>query len=238
MLAGHEILKFDGFKGVFEALMDTVAVEEIVNLYVDGRLYAVFHCTPLKVEELAVGRLLTEGLIEDAGEVLEVKVSGKNVYVKLSGGRALDYMGKPTLTAALCEGFLPPQILKRLQRLRSVDLKFSAETIFKAVEVLNSRAVAFKASGGTHAAALIDEDGDIVSFAEDIGRHNAVDKVIGEAAIRGLDFSRLILASTGRLASEIVVKAALIGVPVIVSISAPTSMGIKVAETFGLTLVG
>lgn len=238
MLIEREVLRFNGFKWGFNALRDVVAVEEIMKLHVNGRFFATLHCSPCKVEELAVGLLLTEGLIEDVKDLLEVRVSEKSIYVRLSTESPPSLTEKPILAAAFCEEALPQRTLRILQRLKSTDLKFSAEVIFKTVEILDSKATVFRASGGTHAAALINESGEVIAFAEDIGRHNAVDKVIGEAAIKGADFIRLILALTGRLSSEIVVKAAQVGVPVIVSLSAPTSMGIKIAENLGLTLIG
>jgi len=77
-----------------------------------------------------------------------------------------------------------------------------------------------------------------LAFSEDIGRHNAIDKVVGRAALRGVNFRRPLLASTGRLAAEMVVKAANVGIPVIVSLAAPTDKGMNVAEMVGLTLIG
>jgi len=233
-----EILRFDSSRGTFKALRDLVAIEDIVSLYVNDNLYTTFHCTPFKIEDLALGRLITDGLIEGVREVLEVRVSGRDVYVSLLGVKAANIMEKPRLIAAILRGAPPERILRLSQRIKSNDLKFSADAIFKAANVLNTLAKVFRASGGTHAAALISDNCEAVAFAEDIGRHNAVDKVVGEAAAKGVDFCRLILASTGRLTSEIVLKAAWIGVPVIVSLSAPTSMGIKLAEALGLTLVG
>lgn len=239
LLIEYEILKFNQITGDFEVLRDTVAIEDIVNLYINGSLYAIFHCLPSQIKELIIGHLLTGNIIESVNDILEMEFSGKNVYVKLSEEKDLNTLGKPMFIATFCSGgILQPHTLKAAQKLRFNKVRFSAEAILKAVGMLNSRSSVFRASGGTHAALLIDERNEIVAFAEDIGRHNAIDKVIGEAAIKNVDFNRLILASTGRLSSEIVVKAIQIGIPILVSLSAPTSMGVRIAKAFGLTLIG
>jgi FdhD protein len=239
MLSEHEVLRFCQLKGDFYALKDIIAVEEITKLYIDGKLYAVFHHSPLQIKELVTGYLLTEGIISGIRDISKIEFSGKNVHVELSK-RPLKFPEKHKLITTFCldNNMLQPYLLKAAQKLRLNRIKFSAEIILKSVDALNSKASIFKASGGTHAAALIDENGELIAFAEDIGRHNAIDKVIGEAAMKGMDFSRMLLASTGRLTSEIVIKAIQIGIPVLISLSAPTDMGIKIAKSFSLTLIG
>lgn len=239
MLIEHEVLRFDQFKGDFESLRDNVAIEEITKLHVNGGLYAVFHNLPSRVKELIVGYLLTEGLIEGVEDILEMKFSGRDVYVRLSEDKCFNAPDKNQLITSFCDGEVAsPSIFKVAQKLRFNDVRFSVRVIFKSVEILNFRASIFRSSGGTHSAVLMDGDCEIISFAEDIGRHNAIDKVIGEAAIKGADFSKLLLASTGRLTSEVVIKAVQVGIPVLVSLSAPTSMGLRIAETSNLTLIG
>jgi FdhD protein len=95
----------------------------------------------------------------------------------------------------------------------------------------------YHATGGVHSAALANEDGLVVER-EDIGRHNAVDKVVGFGLLHGLDFSRLALLATGRLSSEMVWKAAIAGVPIVASLSVPSTLARDLAEAAGLTLVG
>jgi FdhD protein len=96
----------------------------------------------------------------------------------------------------------------------------------------------FRRTGGTHAAAICGIDGSFLTFAEDVGRHNAVDKVIGMAALNDIDFGRCFLALSGRLSSEIVLKAARVGLPIVASLAAAIDSGIKIADEVNLTLVG
>lgn len=238
MLVNYEVLRFNGLRGGLEALKDVVAVEDMINLYINGKLYTVLHCTPSQIRELVIGRLLTDGIISKLDDILEFNFYENDAHVRLSEERLQSVLDKPAIIAAICAGSMPPHTLGAPRRMRPLHVQFGVGAILKAVEALNFRSAIFRASGGTHAAALVDEGGEVVAFAEDVGRHNAADKVIGEAATKGLDFDNLILASTGRLTSEMVIKAALIMVPVMVSLSAPTSMGIKIAEAFGLTLIG
>jgi len=94
----------------------------------------------------------------------------------------------------------------------------------------------FRATGGTHSAAIF-EDGKLVAFAEDVGRRNAVNKVIGIAALRKINFSRSVLVSSGRQAADMVLKAARVGIPIITSIAAPLYSGVEVAKKTGITLI-
>ncbi|MEM2886782.1 MAG: formate dehydrogenase accessory sulfurtransferase FdhD [Candidatus Bathyarchaeia archaeon] len=239
MLIEHEILRFNQTKMDFEVLKDVIAVEAIINLYINNNLCVTFHCLPLQIKELIIGYLLTNGIIDDIRDILEIRFSEKNAYVKLSEEKFFNFFKKPTLISIFYSSeSIPSHILEVIQKIRFNKIIFSIETILKAVDILNSKSSIFKVSGGTHAATLIDEECRVVAFAEDIGRHNAIDKAIGEAAMKNLDFSKLLLASTGRLSSEIVIKAVQMKIPILVSLSAPTSMGVKIAETFGLTLIG
>jgi FdhD protein len=239
MLSECKVLRFNQLEGDFDALKDVVVVEEITNLYINDNLYEVLHYLPSKKKELLIGHLLTEGIINGLNDICKIEFLENNIYVKLSEEKTFNVLIKPETTTTFCSGnMLPPYMLKAAQKLKLNRMKFSAEVVLKAINMLNLNASIFRASGGTHAAALIDESGEIMAFAEDIGRHNAVDKVVGEAAIKNVDFSKALLASTGRLTSEIVIKAIRMGIPVLVSLSAPTDMGIKIAEVFGLTLIG
>lgn len=239
VLIEHEILRFNQTKMDFEVLKDVIVVEAIINLYINNNLHVIFHCLPSQIKELVIGYLLTNGIIDNIKDILEINISEKNVYVKLSEEKFFNLFKKPTLLSIFYNSkSIPSHILEVIQKIKFNNIIFNIETILKAVNILNSKSSIFKVSGGTHAATLIDEKCRVVAFAEDIGRHNAIDKAVGEAAMKNLDFSKLLLASTGRLSSEIVIKAVQMKIPLLVSLSAPTSMGIKIAETFGLTLIG
>jgi FdhD protein len=220
------IIKVDLKKNLTEQVEDEIAVEERIKLYVNGRLYTVFSCSPKKVKELIVGRLLTDGKIRGPDEIAELKTSSGKAYVKLVKGK----MPRPPDASVSRKD----EMLKAKQYASRLNPKI----ILRSIEALNHKALIYKRTGGTHAAALFDKKGKMLVFSEDIGRHNAVDKVLGEASLMGIHYANVLLASTGRPTSEIVSKAAQVGVQVIVSVSAPTDKGVKIAEEKGLTLIG
>ena len=113
-----------------------------------------------------------------------------------------------------------------------------AEVVFNSVNQLNFKAELFRLTGGVHAAAIYRADGSLVALAEDVGRHNAVDKVIGMAALNKTDFGECFLASSGRLSGDIVFKAAKVGLPIVASLATALDSGIDMAELAHLTLAG
>ena len=225
-----------------ERVKDEVVVEDQVELYVNDILHAVFTCSPYEIRELVVGHLLTDGTIRNTEEVTSLEISKGSAHVHLAKKHALPSQKKPRLISTSCvSGTLkiPPHLLIRAQKAKSdASFRLRSQTIFEAAKTLNSKASIFRRTGGTHACALFDENRRVLSFSEDIGRHNAVDKVIGRAALEGGSFARTMLAITGRITFEMAVKAATMAIPVIVSISAPTDKAVKTAEMFGLTLIG
>lgn len=238
----HEILRVNLGKEPAERLKDEVIIEDRMELYVNDKHYATFSFSPSKIKELAVGHLLAEGIIDKPEDIVGLKLSKGRVSVRLTEKPKPWFQGKPQTILTACGGGalrIPPALLMRARRTKDASsFRLKPQTIFKAVETLNSQACIFRRTGGTHASALLDENGIVIAFSEDVGRHNAIDKVIGEAALNGVDFGKTLLASTGRLTFEMAVKAGFVGIPVIVSISAPTDKGIKIAEAFGLTLIG
>ena len=119
-----------------------------------------------------------------------------------------------------------------------ITLTVTANILSKSVKQLNFIADEFRKTGGVHVAALYSTDGKLVALAEDVGRHNAVDKVIGAAAIKNIDFTKLFLALSGRLTGDIVLKAARTQIPIIASLSAAISSGIETAKLTKITLIG
>jgi len=124
-----------------------------------------------------------------------------------------------------------------LKKSRS-KLTLKTVTLIEAVRRLNRISETFRKTGGVHIAVLFDKEGQLIDYGEDVGRHNAVDKVIGAGAMRKVAFNSCFLVSSGRLTGDVVLKAARVGIPILASISAPISSGIEVAERANLTLIG
>jgi FdhD protein len=216
------ILKVNLEKDIIEHVEDEVASEQYLKLNVNNKPFATFICSPTKTKELVVGNLLTQGIISRPEEIKRLQIQKEKANVRLER-----------------ETMVHLHVKKKTKRPEaSQDFIINPEIILNVVSVLDMKAVVYRKTGGTHAAALLNDKGDVLVFSEDISRHNAVDKVIGEAILKHLNLKNTILASTGRLSSEIVMKAAKVGIQVIVSVASPTDKGIDVAEREGLTLIG
>lgn len=214
---------------------DVVAKDVPVCLFVNGEPYRTLIVSPGMVEELAVGHLYIEGVISSLEDVVELAVKPNRVDVTLD--KEIDPLETQMatyrlLTTACGDASSGGSSLQRI----SPGVGFDPSLIRTLVKALNDRSSVFKATGGTHSALLHSESTNF--FAEDVGRHNALDKVIGAGLMKGVDFSGCVLGSSGRLAGEMVLKAARAGIPVIFSVSAPLLSGIRVAEEAGITLIG
>jgi len=216
------VKRVDLGKGTVEQVEDEVVSEKSICLYVDNKPFTTFTCSPTKTKELVIGNLLTQGIISRLEEIKHLQIQKGKVNVKLQ--RDIKTL---------------PRILRKPEKKEaSQDFILNPETILNAAKVLDVKAAIFRRTGGTHAAALLDVKGEVLVFSEDISRHNAVDKVIGEAALKRINLAKTLLASTGRVSSEIVTKAANANIPAIVSLASPTDKGIDAAERTGLTLIG
>ena len=218
---------------------DLVAVEEPLEIRIGGAPVAVTMRTPGHDEELALGFCLSEGLRPLAARVpgdlaantIEVEAPGadlgglqRSFYTSSSCG----VCGKGALEAVAVEA----------PRLES-DLRVEAALVAELPDRLRAAQAAFEATGGLHATGLFAADGELVCVREDVGRHNALDKVVGRAFLDGLlPLSRAILCVSGRLSFELVQKAAVAGCPLLVAVGAPSSLAVELAADRGITLCG
>jgi len=224
--------------GSAETLEDSVACDVAVCVFVDGEFYRTLVASPRMTEELVTGHLFTEAVVSSPAEITMLSVQQGRVDVSLRHPVDLSevLMGKTQLITTACDASreIRPGSIGRVGRVEDLD----ATLIRGVVAELNRLSSVFRETGGTHSA-LIHLVGDgVVAFAEDVGRHNALDKVIGRCLMDGVDLSRCVLASSGRLAGEMVLKAATAGIPVVCSVSAPLASGIRVAKEAGIRLAG
>jgi FdhD protein len=219
---------------------DELAVEEPLEIRVNGEPVAVTMRTPGHDEELALGFLRSEGIparearpTDDlAANVIEVVVEEdfaldrlrRNFYTSSSCG----VCGKGALEAVAVEA---PVVTS--------DLTISADAVAAMPDRLRQSQTAFAATGGLHATGLFDGNGTLLCAREDVGRHNAMDKVVGWAFQQGLlPLARHVLCVSGRLSFELVQKAAVAGCPIMVAVGAPSSLAVELARDRGLTLCG
>jgi len=238
-----EIVKVDVSAKKAQALTDFVAEEKPLHIFLNRTHYATIFCSPSNLKELAVGHLLSEGVVKSIGDIEEIIFKAKDVcHVKLKPNIDLEKrlkLSRPfsRIILSACGSPSPYQYSGRLPKIEST-LKVKADVILSCVNRLNSFAETFRKTGGVHVAAIYKSDGNIVNFAEDVGRHNAVDKVIGIGALNKIDFSECLLALSGRLTSDIVLKAAKVSMPIVASLAAAIDSGIAVAKDVDLTLIG
>jgi len=231
-----------------EQKTDYVAEERPLHLFLNQTHYVTILCFPTLMRELAVGYLLSEGLLTSVDEISEITFRrAGECQVRLKSGvdankriAASQPFSRLVLTACGSPDYWP--LSKLVDRLGLHKLPFNfkvrATVISESVKNLNALAEAFRRTGGVHIAALYSAYGDLIACAEDVGRHNAVDKVIGVCALKKFDLSRYFLASSGRLTGDIVLKAARMRIPIVASLAAAVNSGIEVARQTRVTLIG
>jgi len=232
--------RFDLRQGAVREVEDEVAVDEAVCIFVNDEYYRTLIASPTMKKELVVGHLIGEGVIGSINEVQGIEIKPPKVYVDLSSDVDLDFLNRIRLDliTTACGSLTTPLRNNQLRTLKvSSNVRIEAEKIRSMVSELNRRSGLFRRTGGTHSAMLCSLDGSVLAFAEDVGRHNAVDKVVGAGALGGFDMSRCMLVCSGRQSSEIVLKAARSGVPAIASIAGPLESGIRIADAAGITLI-
>jgi len=239
-----DILKLDLSTGKSEKKVDCVAEEKPLYLFVNNIFWATILCSPTDLKELAVGHMLSEGILKSTEEIEEVVLKEKenSCQVKLKSGINVEDRVKLSRLQArvipsACGSGSPHQYTGKIPRVES-NLKVKAKTIFDSVNQLNFKAEGFRKTGGLHVAAIYKSDGSPIALAEDVGRHNAVDKVIGMSALKGASFDECFLALSGRMSGDVVFKAANVGLPIVASLAAALSSGIDLAEKANVTLAG
>lgn len=237
--------------GGHECVTDEVTIEEPLEIRIGSDPLAVTMRTPGNDEELAAGFLLSEGIVRTSidlkeiahctlpaslGNILNVTLASTAKFTPAAAHR----FGTISTSCGLCgktsiefirQKFPPIDLSSRLQ--------IAEATLLELPERLRSAQGNFARTGGIHAAAIFDLEGDLLFAREDIGRHNAVDKVIGRAFLDGLlPLSRRLLLVSGRSSLEIVQKALAAGIPIVAAVSAPSSLAVNFARECGQTLIG
>lgn len=240
MFENIKIKRFETQCGL-KPLEDKVVTEVPLTIIINDEELATLLCSPAKLKELAVGYLIAEGFIASADDIVSSDLNDKTTTIRIKTKNPInktDLDKKRIITSGCGRGqtFYNYRDFSNCQPIES-NLKVSAKDILGLVAEFQKKSETFKETGGVHSAALCDGQ-KIIAFSEDIGRHNAVDKIIGEVILRGENPKDKFLLTSGRISSEILIKAARLSVPLIVSRSAPTNMAVSIAKQLNLTLVG
>jgi FdhD protein len=239
-----KILKVMNASG--KVLADEVAREAPLTLFVNDIELVTLLCSPIDCKDLAVGFLYSEGVISAFEDIYRLSINDAKgiVWVTLKDGVAFsktDFHRGRAVTSGCARGQTFAHLMEKLDIPPiNTHTTFTADQILEMVHRLQSAggdSSLFMRTGCVHVAVLVDA-GRVVAYREDIGRHNAVDKVVGHCVIHGIDCSDKAIMVTGRLSSEMVTKAARLGIPLVISRTAPTSSALRIADEAGMTLVG
>jgi FdhD protein len=223
-----------------EAVNANVVREYPLTIVLNNREMVTLLCYPKDLKHLAVGFLASEGFIESAQDVRDVLVDEVRGVVRVATTREVDddpdVIFKRVISTGCGRGisFYSPshEGSLKVESAQTVD----SERIASLIKEFQQRSDIYKDTHGVHSAALCDAGGLLV-FAEDIGRHNAIDKVFGRCLMEGIETRDKIILTSGRVTSEILHKVARRDVPVLVSISAPTNLGVDISDALGITMV-
>ncbi len=238
---------------------DYLVLEEPLEILVNGELISITMRTPGNDDVLAIGFLFSEGIIKSLKDIKKLEDNCKsgnscnllNVYLPINNGKKnskqIKKLRRGTLTSASC-GVCGRQSIDDMLGIcekQKIDSTFPKEIIAQSTEILSDQQINFSHTGGCHGSAILNRNGEVLSSFEDVGRHNAVDKTIGDLIMQGLISrppskelikSQSLLVVSGRLSFDIVQKCAVASIPLICSVSAPSSLAVDLANEVGITI--
>jgi FdhD protein len=208
------------------------AVEETFELYVNNARISSILATPALIEQLAVGYLVCEGIVNAYSDITEISIDDQNrIFATIVGNEDFELWFEIRSSGCIGVNWEHDENMKV-----NSDMYFSPEIVYSSMHYIESEM--YRITRGTHAACLIDRDGVCATRVVDVGRHNAVDKVVGQALMDGIVLGEHFILSTGRQPGGMVLKAARAGIPMVVTKTAPLNSGIEAARRTGICLVG
>lgn len=220
---------------------DMVAREFPLTIILNNQELVTLLCSPTDLRYLAIGFLSSEGLLKSRGEIKKIIVDERRGVVRVEteeGGELVgDVLFKRLITSGCGRGVSFYSANDTMGQKIESQVEMSAHDVFTLVGDFQYRSQVYRATGGVHSAALCDTKS-ILVFSEDIGRHNAIDKIFGECVLKDIPTDDRIIITSGRISSEILLKVAKKNIPIIISKSAPTDLGVKLANDLGVTLLG
>ncbi|MBT3669163.1 MAG: formate dehydrogenase accessory sulfurtransferase FdhD [Chloroflexi bacterium] len=216
--------------------LSTVIVEQPVTLYVNGKSWLTFMCTPKDLKELAAGFLFNEGVIQSKTEIKVIEVGKNDQHIDIWLNRTIDEPKNWRRTSG-CAGGYTSAIIEEIEPVELSSINISADQILELFRILLQNQESYKEVGGVHSSALSDGKS-LIYIPEDVGRHNTIDKISGKILLDDIEISPIILLTTGRLSSEMIQKAARMKSSIVVSRTSPTTLSIEIAESLGVTVIG
>ncbi len=221
---------------------DVIIKERPITLFVNGRELAVVVCSPVYLKELAVGFLFSEGFFQGKEDLRTVIVDEKEGVIRVEAEGWIpsdENLRKRYVTTCSGRGKTTLYLVDDVLKIKPTDssLVLSIEEILYLSGEIEKNTIVFRSTGGTHGVSLCTSKEVICTF-EDIGRHNAVDKMVGHCLLNGISMDDKVIVFSGRISSEIIIKIARIKSPMIISRGAPTDMALGIAKQLGITVIG
>ena len=220
---------------------EVVARESPVTIILNNQELVTLLCSPENLEYLTVGFLSSEGLLKSRDEIKKILVDSQRGVVRLETvedkGFAQDVLFKRLITSGCGRGTSFYSAADTTSQKVESRMEISVAEVFALVSEFQHGSEVYLATHGVHSAALSDRKSMLV-FSEDIGRHNAIDKIFGKCLLEDIPTDDRIIITSGRISSEILHKVAKKNIPIIISISVPTNLGVRVADNLGITLIG
>ena len=236
MGSGAVPVRWYEFRGEWSQVDAQVIEESRVTIYANAQEITSLMCTPGEMDVLALGFLKNEGIIDRLDEVRDVYVSRQECCVDVWLNHAAELPQSKTITSGCGGGvtFIDPEW--QCAPLHD-HLRVEPEVLCRLFNRLQRPDSLYARARGVHTTALVQGD-QILALAEDVGRHNTIDKVVGSCLLAGIETSGLLMLTTGRISSEMMRKAARMGCPLVASRNSPTSMSVAMANAWNITLVG
>lgn len=224
-------------KGKLSTGEKEVVAEVPLLLNVNGRELATLIASPHELRFLVAGFLRLQGLVERVEDFDLLSVCNDFGVARVQIKGELPEKLKPVLTSGCGTGisFTIPQAMARNGNV-AFSRSFAPRDVFALMEAMAQKAEGYRSHGGIHSAAV--GDGSLCLFAEDLGRHNTIDRIAGEALLRGIDLTGMMFVTSGRISTELVAKAALLGLGLIASRTSPTETAVKMATEAGIIIIG
>ena len=229
-------------EGTRQEIDEKVAQEAVLRVFLNDQEIVALSCTPSDEEHLAAGFLFSEGLLKSRDQIREIHSSEEEIVVRTHPSYKIpkDLKLRGVLTSGCGKGktLAGWQEVNPLEDvLIDLDFVLTPNQVLEAMSAFEKKSHLFRETAGVHSAALADASG-IVFFNEDIGRHNAVDKVLGQSFLEGIELKGKFLVISGRISSDILSKLWHCGLSIVASRTAPTSLAVRMAQRLGITLVG
>ena len=223
-------------------IQEVVTREFSLTIVLNHHEIVTLLCTPKDLKWLAAGYLASEGLIQDKAQIKKITLNESKgvIHVETKGRKMADAepLTKKLIASSGGRGVTARDLSDALPRAKiTSQMNIASNDVFNMLRDFQGRSDVFKATGGVHSAALCDTNS-ILLFTEDIGRHNAIDEIFGSCLLEDIPLNERGIITSGRVSSEILLKVAKRNIPVLISKSAPTDVAVKLAENWGITLIG